>query len=147
MRQLNDQSLEVSIAQYDQSKYTKFKSNLAMNLIAQSFSICLNKETFSFQNEKILVLNICMASNHFGIKINQNMLEFSKIKPIKFISQEIQTFYLNFLSNQQLTPSYSINENLFLLIAPKILIIPQLSIPQISLFNTNQKDRNRTQPC
>ena len=30
---------------------------------------------------------------------------------------------------------------MFLLVAPEILLIPQHSIPKISLFNTNQKDK------
>ena len=58
MRKLNDQNIEQSITQYDQVKCSKLKSNLAMNLISKSFSICLDKETFNFQNEKILKLNI-----------------------------------------------------------------------------------------
>ena len=49
-----------------------------------------------------------MASNHSGIKIYLNKLEFSNIEPIKFSSQEIQTFDLNFLSDQQLATSYTI---------------------------------------
>ena len=112
-----------------------------MNLIAKSFSICLNKETFSFQNEKILGLNIFMASNHFCVKINKKKLKLSNVNPIKFNSQQIQTFDFNFLSDQQLAPAYSINEHLFPLIAPKILLIPQLSIPKISSFYTNKKDK------
>ena len=52
--QLNDQPLQESISQYDQSKCVQLKRNLAMNLISQSFDICLNKETFSFKTKKFL---------------------------------------------------------------------------------------------
>ena len=108
--QLNNQNLEQSIIEYDQVKCSKLKRNLAMNLISKSISVCLDKEIFSFQNEKILVLNIFMATNQFCVKINKNKLEFSNINPIKFNSQQIQQFDLNFLSDQQLSPAYSINE-------------------------------------
>ena len=53
--QLNDQPLQESTSQYhDQSKCAQLKRNLAMNLISQSFDICLNKETFSFKTKKFL---------------------------------------------------------------------------------------------
>ena len=41
LRQLNDQTLEQSIIQYDQVKCSKLKSNLAIDLISTSFSDCL----------------------------------------------------------------------------------------------------------
>ena len=95
--------------QYDQVKCSKLKRNLAMNLISKSISVCLDNEIFSFQNEKILVLNIFMATNQFCVKINKNELEFSNTNPIKFNSQQIQKFDLNFFSDQQIAPAYSIN--------------------------------------
>ena len=75
LHQLNNQSLEQSIVEYEQAKCSKLKRNLAMNLISKSFSVCLDKQTFSFQNENILVLNIFMAANQFCVKMNKNELD------------------------------------------------------------------------
>ena len=80
-----------------------------------------------------------MATEQFCVKINENRLEFSNTTPIKFQSQQIRQFELHFLSDQQIAPSYTINDKLFVLVAPEILLTPQLSIPRIFLFNTNQK--------
>ena len=76
-----------------------------MDLISKSFGVCLDKETFSFQDENILVLNIFMATEQFCVKINKNKLEFSNTNPIKFHSQQIQQFDLHFLSDQQIAPA------------------------------------------
>ena len=54
LHQLNNQNLEQSIIEYDQARCSKLKSNLAINLISKSFGVCLDKETFSFQDENIL---------------------------------------------------------------------------------------------
>ena len=96
-----------------------------------SFGMCLDRESFSFQDENILVLNIFMATEQFCVKINENRLEFSNTTPIKFQSQQIRQFELHFLSDQQIAPSFTINDKLFVLVAPKILLTPQLSVPRV----------------
>ena len=73
------------------------------------------------------------------MKINENILEFLNTSPIEFQPQQIRQFELHFISDQQIAPSYTINDKLFVLIAPEILLTPQLSVPRVSLFNTNQK--------
>ena len=98
-----------AINDYDHAKCSRLKSNLAINLISKSFSVCLDKDSFSFQDENILVLNIFMATEQFCVKINENRLEFLNTSPIEFQPQQIRQFELHFISDQQITPSYTIN--------------------------------------
>ena len=54
--------------------------------------MCLDKDSFSFQDENILVLNIFMATEQFCVKINENRLEFLNTSPIEFQPQQIRQF-------------------------------------------------------
>ena len=72
LRELNNQNLEQAINDYDHAKCSRLKSNLAINLISKSFGVCLDRDSFSFLDENILVLNIFMATEQFIVKINEN---------------------------------------------------------------------------
>ena len=115
---INDDSLQMKLASYEQTKCKNAQKACAADLLQHSLKICTNNPLLDFNGEKALILPNFFKSQDFELQIDENKLNFISAQHLLFDSQEIKTFSLNFATNLKLIPAIEINENHFLLSAP-----------------------------
>jgi hypothetical protein len=125
LSKIKDDILKQRVVSFQQAKCKKARNACAAELLQYALKICTDNPLLDFNREQALIIPFFFQSPDFELQIDRNRVNFITAQDLSFDSQEIKTFFLNFVTNLKILPSIEINEDNFLLFASQVLLNPQ----------------------